>query len=164
MNTWSSGRELGCDVVCSHRKRVIFRCLKAQTVPTPLCRNVLFSRFWRGPATYPRLIRWHEDSQVVRSRLRIRYVEYSGRCGWCWSEESGCEIISPPPGKIFASCEMTKCWANIWTKAQHFAGNQILSKIFTKIFPHKMTQKKMLLKDQDFGEDFATIKSGVTRV
>ena len=49
-------------------------------------------------------------------------------------------------GQNFASCEMTECWANIWTKGQHFAGNQVLSKIFTKIFPHKMTQKKSCSK------------------
>ena len=43
-----------------------------------------------------------------------------------------------------------------------FCRKSNLEQDFYKIFPHKMTQKQILLKDQDFGEDFATIKSGVS--
>lgn len=34
MSTWSGGRELGCDAVCCCRRMLIFRCLKAQKVPS----------------------------------------------------------------------------------------------------------------------------------
>ena len=52
---------------------------------------------------------------------------------------------------------------NISSKAKILAGDQILGKMFSKIFYHETTGKKIFPKDNVFSKDCASINMGVKR-